>query len=288
MSQWNVAPPRMEKSKPIRKQHVAFDSSCRCDVCLQKLPDTFVDNNVGDKSGVLASEKAPKNAWHRVGWETRPRRHCKREPIETPPQVEPGPTREKEAELALDALIAGGPGRQYNGPVFLKPAECTYLHSRKMHHAHRTVFLSSTAPKRDSNYGSLLSELDLRLEKLHSTLASVSSRQVGRLDEGYQQTVSAAAVTADGTADDTVAMRYAVNKNLQSQLDFFTGAMASWAAQGRCCGCGVGVDGLGEDQEARGKGGCCSSCSHRVTMAGLRAKAQHHQQVLRQMGVGSV
>jgi hypothetical protein len=196
-----------------------------------------------------------------------------RQPIEAPVEIEPGPTREKEAELALNALVASGPGRTYNGPVYLQPAECTYLHSRKMQHSHRTVFLRSLAPKRDSNYGALLSELDIRLENLHSTLADVSQKQAGRVD-----------VQADRKVDpDTVAMRHSVNLNLERQMEFFTGAMASWAMQGRCCSCGCA--GVIDEKEWVSGLACCSSCHRQGALAALRAKALQHQQVLRQMGV---
>ena len=277
MSQWNVAP-RAEKPRRNGKTHAPFDSSCRCDMCLNRcaLIDETQESSLthAQKDGVRAKAPMPSSssaaAWHRAGWETRPRRHCMRQPIPPPVEIQPGPTREKEAELALDALIAGGPGRQYNGPVLLKPAECTYLHSRKMQHSHRTVFLSSSAPKRDSNYGALLGELDIRLENLHKTLALVKQLQVGRVD----------CQVGSEEEQDTISMRHCVNQSLAKQMDFFTGAMASWAMQGRCCGCSGRVD-LESGQA------CCSSCSHLASLAALRAKANHHQMVLKQMGVGT-
>lgn len=289
MSSWNVAPPGPEKSKRNRNLHIPFDASCRCDMCLNRI--SSIKDNVGQPAAATLSNaqsdgvraKVPaasssSSAWHRVGWETRPRRHCMRQPLEPPVEVEPGPTREKEAELALNALAAGGPGRQYHGPVLLKPSDCTYLHSRSMQHSHRTVFLSSLAPKRDSNYGSLLSELDLRLENLHDTIASVSRNQLGRVDNGCANNPAAAAGGATASSE-TIAMRHAVNQSLEKQMEFFTGAMATWLTQGKCCGCSGAVEEPGQP--------CCGSCHRQASLTALRAKAQHHQQVLKQMGVGT-
>ncbi|GAX77608.1 hypothetical protein CEUSTIGMA_g5052.t1 [Chlamydomonas eustigma] len=124
-------------------KHQPFDIRCRCKVCIGKV-NVVVKQPIKTISRVLDVKLAEQASKH-------------------VPSVNTGPS--------VDNVH-----RQYHGPVFLKPTQCTFLHTRKLQHTHRTTFLQSSVPNRDTNFGSLFTELDARLHNMHRTLTAVQER----------------------------------------------------------------------------------------------------------------
>mmetsp|Transcript_4877 Transcript_4877/g.10474 ORF Transcript_4877/g.10474 Transcript_4877/m.10474 type:complete len:218 (-) Transcript_4877:725-1378(-) len=193
------------------------------------------------KNRMRYGNKDDPSAWHRVGWTAR-QQHRSDDPDNSKapmPACTPGPT------------VDHAP-RTYHGPVYIRPLEHTFLHTRMLQHTHRTVLMQSTAPKRDTNYGALFTELDVRLHNMHNTLAAVRDRSASAVAQEQQQqeaTLSdwqlgpeavppAGALPADDA--DTMQLRQSVNQNLVTQMDFFTQCMARWCLQHcecKCIGC---------------------------------------------------